>query len=275
MLRFSKLLCILVAAAPIFSIFTCTVATASTAKEQPKAIETTKTTRSRRPYLSARSAYLRQLVNPQRKQNLGVAYFIELNRAGRVFKTNNKTKFRSGDQIRFHAFANSDAYIYIVMRKGTLGTKSVLFPLAATGTNNLVKRGQDCIVPTESALQFDENPGIENVGLLLSRQKIDSASLLNYPKNLTAYISSAPNKKQAKLPSRTKISVERARNGALLKSFPASTSGMPPLALLSAKDKGRQLWLSASAALRESNMVVVVNEGQDIVSIDFSLIHEL
>lgn len=259
MLRFSTVLCSLLAAAPLLT-FNCLAGHSLSKLEQPKSFN------SRRPYVnSARSAYLRQLVNPERKLNLGVAYFVELRRGGHVYKTNHKTKFRSGDQIRFHVFANADAYIYIVMRQGSKGTKSVLFPLAATGTNNLVKRGQDCIVPTENALQFDETPGIENVGLLLSRKKLDSALVLHYPTNLTAYLT------KRKLPPHTKLSVERANSAALLKSLPANKGGSS--IDLIGKASGRQLWRTASATLRESNMVVVVSEG-GVVAVDFPLVHE-
>lgn len=257
MLRFSKLLCLLVAAS--IWLFSCPSTSA-------RAVKSSRAT-------SARSAYLRQLVNPESKQNLGVAYFIELNRAGKLYKTNNKCKFRSGDQIRFHVFANADAYVYIVMRQGTKGTKSVLFPLAETGTDNLVKRGRDCIVPTESALQFDENPGVENVGLLLSRQKIAPELVLNYPANLTAYVPSLQVAKR-KLPGRTKMSVERAPGGSLMQRQPAKKSGRLALDLVSKNYRGRQLWRTASAALRESNMVVVVKEGGGAVAVDFALTHE-
>ncbi len=258
MLRFSKLLCLLVAAASI-----CLLSCPSAAARVSKSSRAT----------SARSAYLRQLVNPESKQNLGVAYFIELNRAGKLYKTNNKCKFRSGDQIRFHVFANADAYVYIIMRQGTKGTKSVLFPLAETGTDNLVKRGRDCIVPTESALQFDENPGVENVGLLLSRQKIAPELVLNYPANLTAYVPSLQVAKR-KLPGGTKMSVERAPGGSLMQLQPAKKSGRFELDLVGKNYRGRQLWRKASAALRESNMVVVVKEGAGAVAVDFALTHE-
>ncbi len=238
MLRFSKLLCLLVAAS--ICLFSCPGTSA-------RPLKSSRAT-------SARSAFLRQLVNPESRQNLGVAYFIELNRAGKLYKTNNKCKFRSGDQIRFHVFANADAYVYIIMRQGTKGTKSVLFPLAETGTDNLVKRGRDCIVPTESALQFDENPGVENVGLLLSRQKIAPELVLNYPANLIAYVPSIQVAKR-KLPGRTKMSVERAPGGSLLQRQPAKKSGRLELDLVGKNYRGRQLWRTASAALRESNMV--------------------
>lgn len=257
MLRFSKLLCLLVVAA---SICLC-----SSSGTSARALKSSRAT-------SARSAYLRQLVNPESKQNLGVAYFIELNRAGKLYKTNNRCKFRSGDQIRFHVFANADAYVYIIMRQGTNGTKSVLFPLAETGTDNLVKRGRDCIVPTESALQFDENPGVENVGLLLSRQKIAPELVLNYPPNLTAYVPSLQLAKP-KLPGRTKMSVERA-SGSLMQRQPAKKSGRLAMDLVGKNYRGRQLWRTASATLRESNMVVVVKEGAGPVAVDFALTHK-
>lgn len=257
MLRFSKLLCLLVAAS--ICLFSCPGTSA-------RPLKSSRAT-------SARSAFLRQLVNPESRQNLGVAYFIELNRAGKLYKTNNKCRFRSGDQIRFHVFANADAYVYIIMRQGTKGTKSVLFPLAETGTDNLVKRGRDCIVPTESALQFDENPGVENVGLLLSRQKIAPELVLNYPANLIAYVPSIQVAKR-KLPGRTKMSVERAPGGSLLQRQPAKKSGRLELDLVGKNYRGRQLWRTASAALRESNMVVVVKEGAGAVAVDFALIHE-
>ncbi|MBP9093702.1 DUF4384 domain-containing protein [bacterium] len=271
MLKFSKLFCPLLAAAWLFNC----LAASALAPLKPYS-----NTRSLSRSVSARTAYLRQLVKPGTKQNLGVAYFIELNRAGQVYKTNNKSKFRSGDQIRFHVFANADAYVYIIMRQGSKGTKSILFPLAATGTDNFVKRGRDCIVPTESALQFDETPGVENIGLLLSRQKIDSKLILNYPASLTAYVPGYVTKSGSsyrlaakhKLPARTKMSIERSASGSLLKRQLADKP-FPDL-VSSNKSRGRRLWRSASAALKESNMVIVVKEGAGAVAVDFSLIHE-
>jgi hypothetical protein len=267
MLKLSKLLCLLLAANWSLN---CLAAFALAP------VKSYSNYRSRP--VSARSAYLRQLVNPETKQNLGVAYFIELNRAGHLYKTNNKSKFRSGDQIRFHVFANDDAYVYIVMRQGSKGTKSILFPLAATGKNNFVKRGRDCIVPTESALQFDETPGVENVGLLLSREKIDPKLLLNYPSRLTAYVPGYLSKTNSRLsakrtlPSRTKMSIEKSASGSLLKH----QQGDKPFSDLvsNSSSRGRRLWRSASVVLRESNVVIVVKEGAGAVAVDFSLIHE-
>jgi len=114
---------------------------------------------------------------------------------------------------------------------------------------------------------------VENVGLLLSRQKIAPELVLNYPANLTAYVPSLHVAKR-KLPGRTKMSVERAPGGSLLQRQPAKKSGRLELDLVGKNYRGRQLWRTASAALRESNMVVVVKEGAGAVAVDFALIHE-
>jgi len=247
---------------------------------------------------SARTTYLRQLGRQEHKVNLGLAYWIELNRGGKYYKTNNKARFRSGDQVWFHLVPNADAYAYIILRQGTKGTKTVLFPLEITGMNNMVKRGRDCVVPTENTLQFDENPGVENVALLLSRKRIDPALFLDYPVQLTAYVSGPadhagvsqePAQIEHKLPERTKVSVEGSANGQLAKvALPGikaeSEPGQPiasrsrvkvDLLDLEGKKRGRQLWRSASAALRDSNMIVVVGEDPDaVVSVNISLIHD-
>ncbi len=247
---------------------------------------------------SARTTYLRQLGRHDRKVNLGLAYWIELNRGGKYYKTNNKARFRSGDQVWFHLVPNADAYAYIILRQGTKGTKTVLFPLEITGMDNLVKRGRDCVVPTENTLQFDDTPGVENVALLLSRKKIDPALFLDYPVRLTAYVSGPadhagvvqePAQPVHKLPERTKVSVEGSANGELAKvNLPAAKAdGEPgqPIASRSqvkvdlldreGKRRGRQLWRTAAASLRDSNMIVVVGEDPDaVVSVNISLIHD-
>ncbi len=247
---------------------------------------------------SARTTYLRQLGRHDRKVNLGLAYWIELNRDGKHYKTNNKARFRSGDQVWFHLVPNADAYAYIILRQGTKGTKTVLFPLEITGMNNLVKRGLDCVVPTENTLQFDDTPGVESVALLLSRKKIDPALFLDYPARLTAYVSGPadhadvsqePAQPEHKLPRRTKVSVEGSANGDLAKvDLPeAKAEGEPgqPMASRSqvkvdlldseGKRRGRQLWRSAAASLRNSNMIVVVGEDPEaVVSVNISLIHD-
>ncbi len=87
--------------------------------------------------------------------------------------------FQSGDQIRFHVLPNTDGYVYIVMHKGTTGTKSVLSSSARFGYQQFSQRGAECVVPLEGSLEFDQVPGTEQVGLLLSRAKIDPVAYLS------------------------------------------------------------------------------------------------
>jgi len=126
-----------------------------------------------------RVSFLKQMEEGGTKLNLGLAYWIELNRQGHLYRTSNFAKFQSGDQIRFHVLPNTDGFVYIVMHKGTTGTKSVLFPPPDSGINNFVKRGSECVVPREGSLEFDQVPGTEQVGLLLSRAKIDPVAYLS------------------------------------------------------------------------------------------------
>ncbi|MBS1997018.1 MAG: DUF4384 domain-containing protein [Cyanobacteria bacterium SZAS LIN-2] len=115
------------------------------------------------------------------KVNLGLAYWIELNRGGHFYRTSNMASFKSGDQIRFHVLPNADGYAYIVMRQGTKGTKAVLFPLSSASADNFVQCGRECVVPSDGALEFDQVPGSEQVGLLLSRNQIDPGKYLIGP----------------------------------------------------------------------------------------------
>ncbi len=125
-----------------------------------------------------RQSFLRQMQDGASRLNLGLAYWIELNRQGHLYRTSSLARFQSGDQIRFHVLPNSDGYVYIVMYKGTSGTKSVLFPPPEAAVDNFVKSGAECVVPREGSLEFDQVPGTEQVGLLLSRKKIDPVAYL-------------------------------------------------------------------------------------------------
>ena len=115
-----------------------------------------------------------------RKIDPGIVMYIELlrleNGVTSVYRCNNLVQFKSGDQIRFHIIPNQDRYAYVLMR-GTSGASCLLFPQAVTGLDNLVKAGTDCTVPTQGALQFDENAGTEQVVMIFSRKPLKTAFL--------------------------------------------------------------------------------------------------
>lgn len=124
----------------------------------------------------AKGLYFEQLEQPTRDLNTGVQYWIELHRARQVMRVTNKHSFKSGDQIRFHVKANINGYAYIVLRSGSQGEQSVLFP--EPGEDNRVRSGRDYALPKDGFLTFDSNPGLEKVTLLLSRTPLDAQAYL-------------------------------------------------------------------------------------------------
>ena len=115
------------------------------------------------------------------QDRVGINYWIELYRHGKIYRCNNKMSFHSGDAIRFHVVPQSDGFAYVVMKEGSSGKSSMLFPTAKTGTSNYLKAGKDYPLPNQSWLKFDEHPGIEHVNLVFSRMKIDLAPHQNQP----------------------------------------------------------------------------------------------
>src|SRR5579885_1997110 len=122
----------------------------------------------------AKGLFVTQLERPGQAMNTGVQYWIELHRKGRVWRVNNRVPFRSGDRIRFHVRPNITGFAYILLKSGSRGEQSLLFPDPARGDDNHVAAGQDYALPADSYLAFDENPGTEKVGLLIYRKPVDA-----------------------------------------------------------------------------------------------------
>jgi acylglycerol lipase len=140
------------------------------------------------------------------KSASNLTYWIELKRDGKTFRCNNKTQFKSGDEIRFHVRAGVDGYAYILMKQGASGGRAVLFPEQRTGTNNAISAGRDCAIPTLTYLRFDEHAGVENVSLIFSKKPMEIDSVLNDKNTVMAYVS--PDKSGAKdlVPTRMQLS---------------------------------------------------------------------
>ena len=102
-----------------------------------------------------------------------ISFWIELMRNGKRYRCNNKTSFRTGDEIRFHVNSTVDGYAYILMKQGTSGGHAVLFPEARTGRNNSISAGKDYALPSGSYLKFDGKPGTEKLSLVFARTPLD------------------------------------------------------------------------------------------------------
>ncbi|MBP6747167.1 alpha/beta fold hydrolase, partial [bacterium] len=135
----------------------------------------------------------------------GMSYWIELNRGGKIYRCNNKMAFKSGDSIRFHIIPDSAGYAYIVMKEGSSGKKTILFPSKDTGTKNYLAAKTDYPLPKDW-LTFDNNPGIEKMSLLFSTTKIANDQALNPPVYLTAYVSDDMSGSKDLVPTRMQLS---------------------------------------------------------------------
>ena len=134
-----------------------------------------------------------------------LSYWIELMRGGQRFRCNNKTSFKSGDEIRIHITANQPGYAYILMKQGTSGAHAVLFPEARTGQNNRIDSQKDYVLPSATWLKFDDHPGTEKVSLVFSPSALDSDTN-RYLNNRNLVISSDRTGAKDLCPTRMQIS---------------------------------------------------------------------
>lgn len=135
-----------------------------------------------------------------------INYWIELYRNGKVYRCNNKMEFKTGDSIRFHLIPESDGYAYLVMKAGTTGKSDVLFPNKAYGTQNYLRRGQDYPIPAEGWMQFDNNPGTEQLGLMFAHNQVDINPSMFQNRTMTAFVSPHMDGAKDLCPTRMKLS---------------------------------------------------------------------
>jgi hypothetical protein len=147
---------------------------ASAQTEEPR---TPALTEEEENVIAVKDLFKRQLLKPDTAINVGIEYYIELKDGGSYRRANNKTAFHSGDRVRFHLKPNIDGYAYIVMRNGSGGQKTVLFPDDDNKSQNQITRGKEIVIPPDGDFEFDDHPGVEKLRLYVSRKPIDPATL--------------------------------------------------------------------------------------------------
>lgn len=175
-----------------------------------------------------------------RPTNIGMTYSIELIRNNKTTKADSRFPFKSGDQIRFHVQPNIDGYMYVVMKSGSKGGQSVLFPAAGSAENNEVKKGTDYILPEQGVLEFDNIPGEEHLQLIVSPTKLNLENAVSQSRERSIVIRpKSPVTKQqdtlVDLPAVSKVSWSAVENPPSFKEEPAvtvvSTEATRPLSL--------------------------------------------
>jgi hypothetical protein len=126
----------------------------------------------------AKDMFFDQLDSPTEKINTGLKYWIQLCRKGKISLVDNRTKFFSGDEIRFQVIPNINGYAYAVLVRGSTGQQKVLFPNAYEPKGR-VTAGKQYLLPAKGFLQFDKNAGTESVRLVISRQPVSATALLD------------------------------------------------------------------------------------------------
>lgn len=159
----------------------------------------------------AKGLFREQMEKPSENLNTGLKYWIELNRKGKATSVTNKEQFLSGDKIRFHVKANIDGYAYILLKSGSRGEQSVLFPERSTGEDNHVERGKDYVLPQDGFLTFDQYPGTEKVTLLLSRNSVDAQAYLSKPQDQPTIIASAQDGSKDLVPAKILVAYNAPR----------------------------------------------------------------
>lgn len=185
-----------------------------------------------------------------------ISYWIELLRAGKVYRCNNKTEFKSGDAIRFHVIPATDGYAYIMMTASSRGNKSMLFPNKTTGTSNYLYKGNDYPLPYKGWLQFDNNPGTEKLSLIFSKTKLDPDEVTKPDRYETAYVSSDRSGAKDLVPTRMQLSWDDSAPSLITPGF-----------------AGAQVAHNPAAPARSSLVRVSYDTPDGVLSLDIALAH--
>jgi hypothetical protein len=101
---------------------------------------------------------------------LGLKYTILKLVNGEMTEVAPTSSFHAGDRIRFNVETNGPGYLYIVSQ-GSSGTWKPMFPSTEVEDgNNRVEGFRSYTMPPKSRFYFDEQPGVEKVFIVLSRE---------------------------------------------------------------------------------------------------------
>lgn len=79
--------------------------------------------------------------------------------------------FHSNDPFRLKIEANSGAYLYVVVERGSKGSWEVLFPSPEAGeTERKLMPREPVQIPQNTNFEFDSVPGVERLFVVLSRE---------------------------------------------------------------------------------------------------------
>ncbi len=217
----------------------------------------------------AKDLFYKQQASSSAVLNTGIQYWIELKRAGKISNVSNKFAFKSGDNIRIHVKSNVDAFAYVMLKEGSSGEQSVLFPDPHFHDNNKLKAGQDYSLPQEGYMAFDQNPGTEKVLLLLSRTAIDANKFLADKTKKHVLIAAAPSGAKDLIPGSVVLAYSK-QDSAIANQLPdkPTTGGDESSPLVSAAAQ------NSAASIEDATTTLVQRDPNQVLSIDLALMHQ-
>ena len=208
----------------------------------------------------AKNLFYRQQSNPGSVLNNGIQYWFELNRSGKVLQVSNKFAFKSGDKIRIHIKANIDAFAYVLLKDGSKGEQSVLFPDEHFHDNNKIKASVEYSIPQDGYLAFDRTPGTENLILLLSRQTLDANKYLADKTKKHVTIAAVPSGAKDLIP------------GSVVMAFSKEDSALPA-SLPDRTSRPSQIAVQAPETTPSITTLVQTDPNQ-VLAVELALLHE-
>ena len=81
-----------------------------------------------------------------------------------------RKQFRSGDRFKLKLHSNFDGYVY-VLNVTPVGESRLLFPRPSSRRNS-VRAGESYDIPSQNDFEFKDEPGIETLRVLMSRDPV-------------------------------------------------------------------------------------------------------
>jgi hypothetical protein len=87
------------------------------------------------------------------------------------------SRFRAGDCVAVDLTANRDGFVYVFNQSSTGKWQALLPSPEMPEQSNAIRSGRAVVVPSEHCFEFDSNPGVEKLLVVLTEREEDQRSL--------------------------------------------------------------------------------------------------
>lgn len=219
----------------------------------------------------AKDLFYKQMGRQLENLNTGVQYWIELRRNNETTRVNNKFDFKSGDRIKFHVKANINGFAYIILKEGSNGEHSVLFPDSKMADDNKVKAGTDYALPSDGYLMFDSQPGSEKLLLVVSRTPIQTTDYIKDTAKPRILVASRQPGSKDLVPGSAVVSFD---DNATIADLPPDPKKPTTLLVSSDTTAGAPVSTPLPAGMSNSITTVIERDLGSVLALDIVLTHK-